>query len=256
MTQSFTDFPPKVLKRRGGIQRLMAAVPIDFIELKLELEKSEIEYSFSSLSWLHEHVRSKIGKWALSLWGILCCPTHFSLPEGRMYFPSCLKCCLHTTLPCQPSQGVALVWEELFCSSPLPAGVGLHPMAEHAKVSGLAPSIQLWRPVSAPELPRDWLSLCCDCNSSLPPSAQLCFLHSPTGFILRELANKLPIHRLPSETATQESNIDLNNCFLHNLRYFLPHSYESRCNSLPLKWFSSDFLVVSSLISLLLMAFY
>lgn len=41
MTQSFADFPPKVLRWRGGAQRLMAVAHIDFIELKLELEKGE-----------------------------------------------------------------------------------------------------------------------------------------------------------------------------------------------------------------------
>lgn len=179
MTESFTDFPPKVLKQRGGIQRLMATVPIDFIELKLELEKSEIEYSFSSLSWLHEHVHSKIGKWALSLWGTLCCSTHFPLPEGRMYFPSYQKRCLPTTLQCQPSQGVGLVWEELFCSSPLLVGVGLHPMAEQGqgiRSGSLHPALKACFSSRAPQgmaEPLFWLqqptsSLCPTVFPSLP----------------------------------------------------------------------------------------
>lgn len=199
---------------------------------------------------------AKLGSGLSVCGGYSAVPLTSPFQKAECTFPATRSAAYIQPSSVSPLRELPLSEKNCFARHPCLLGSDCTQWLNNAKVSGLAPSIQLWRPVSAPELPRGWLSLCCDCNSPLPPSAQLCFLHSPTGFILREMANKLPVHRLPSETATQESNIDLNNCFLHNLRYFLQHSCESRCNSLPLKWFSSDFLVVPSSISHLLMAFY
>lgn len=129
---------------------------------------------------------------------------HIPFPLCRIYFCSSYVFLLPVGLSTYnlPLSGIALGWEELFCSSlAILAGIRLHPMAEQGQGIWPGPQYPTLKGIPAPELhmgsaePLLWSPS----TAHFLPLPNCVSFTSPKVLIRRVLANTLPAHRSPSE---------------------------------------------------------